>query len=364
MTRWGILRAVLLLVGLLTLPFAGAATLSFGRDVNNAEWTQSSSRDRCTLEQSIPRFGVGQFVQEAGELLRFEYVINHHHRPEGDLRLLAMPPLWRHDRQPRIIVAVSDSDGNKFVRFEREVALEMMQELETGMLPTLEYRSPLGEQGLTRVTLEALKFTPALAQFQACLTQLYPYRFGYVENSEIFFASGRVTLGAEEINRLNQIIAYVKADEAVQWIELEGYADERGLRRINDELSQKRTEAVKSYLLENGVSAAMITAISYGERKPRDTNRSQSGRQNNRVVVMQLHKSPPPTPEEIDEQKPNRVPELSPTLPDSAMPSFKPTPPESTSAEPPKEVKPPPAEPPSYQKRFIDLPDFPIKSVQ
>ena len=52
------------------------------------------------------------------------------------------------------------------------------------------------------------------------------------------------------------------------------------------ELSQKRTESVKIYLMGKGIMAARITAIGLGKEKPIADNKTSMGRAKNRRVEL------------------------------------------------------------------------------
>lgn len=49
---------------------------------------------------------------------------------------------------------------------------------------------------------------------------------------------------------------------------IEGHADERGTREYNVALGERRAEAVRQYLIAQGVSAGRIRTVSYGKERP------------------------------------------------------------------------------------------------
>lgn len=49
---------------------------------------------------------------------------------------------------------------------------------------------------------------------------------------------------------------------------LEGHADERGTREYNIALGERRANAVRQYLISQGVSAARLRTVSYGKERP------------------------------------------------------------------------------------------------
>lgn len=63
---------------------------------------------------------------------------------------------------------------------------------------------------------------------------------------------------------------------------VEGNADERGSREYNLALGQKRAEAVKSRLSLLGVDSTQIEAVSFGEERPRATDKTEDAYAENR----------------------------------------------------------------------------------
>lgn len=68
-------------------------------------------------------------------------------------------------------------------------------------------------------------------------------------------------------------------------IVVEGHTDSIGTREYNLELSRKRAESVKQYLVEEfGISESRISTEAYGESRPVADNKTDAGRQKNRRV--------------------------------------------------------------------------------
>lgn len=68
-------------------------------------------------------------------------------------------------------------------------------------------------------------------------------------------------------------------------IRLEGHADERGTREYNIALGERRAQAVRAYLLSQGVTSA-IEVVSYGEERPAvDASNDYAWQQNRRVEI-------------------------------------------------------------------------------
>jgi peptidoglycan-associated lipoprotein len=68
-------------------------------------------------------------------------------------------------------------------------------------------------------------------------------------------------------------------------VTIEGHADERGTREYNLALGARRANAVKEYLVSQGVSAGRVETVSYGKERPICTESSESCYAQNRRGV-------------------------------------------------------------------------------
>lgn len=69
-------------------------------------------------------------------------------------------------------------------------------------------------------------------------------------------------------------------------IRLEGHADERGTREYNLALGERRANAVKEFLVLQGVDASYIEVISYGEERLADNGSAEDSHALNRRVEL------------------------------------------------------------------------------
>lgn len=69
-------------------------------------------------------------------------------------------------------------------------------------------------------------------------------------------------------------------------IEVAGHTDSRGSDRYNMDLSQRRAEAVRNYLVGKGIAADRLSARGYGESQPVADNATDEGRFKNRRVEL------------------------------------------------------------------------------
>ena len=105
----------------------------------------------------------------------------------------------------------------------------------------------------------------------------------------ILFDTGKASFkqGTDEVLAAMVVIfkEYPRADFAI-----EGHTDSVGAKSSNQALSERRANAVRDYLISNGISADRLTAAGYGEDRPIATNDTRAGRKENRRVEVVLLK--------------------------------------------------------------------------
>ncbi|MEQ9010927.1 OmpA family protein [Algiphilus sp.] len=94
-------------------------------------------------------------------------------------------------------------------------------------------------------------------------------------------------LKPESRSILNQAAEVLNAYPNVS-VDVEGHTDSVGTDAYNLGLSERRANAVKAYLTQQGISPQRMTAVGYGETVPIDTNETEDGRANNRRVEFRV----------------------------------------------------------------------------
>ena len=69
-------------------------------------------------------------------------------------------------------------------------------------------------------------------------------------------------------------------------VRIEGHADERGSREYNMALGERRANAVRDYLVLQGVDSSLIETVSYGEERPVDAGSYDSAWSQNRRAEL------------------------------------------------------------------------------
>ncbi len=105
------------------------------------------------------------------------------------------------------------------------------------------------------------------------------------------FEYNSVQLTSPAQRTLEQVAGALAAQPELT-IEIQGYTDATGPAEYNRRLSQRRAEAVKSYLIGKGVNGSTLTARGYGKESPAASNSTAEGRAQNRRVAFQVTNVP------------------------------------------------------------------------
>ena len=103
----------------------------------------------------------------------------------------------------------------------------------------------------------------------------------------IFFEFNSADLRPEGRALLDKVGAALASDELATFrFSVEGHTDSVGSDGYNSSLSAERAEAVKAYLMAQGVPAERLGTVGHGEVAPVADNETDDGRQRNRRVEL------------------------------------------------------------------------------
>ena len=101
-------------------------------------------------------------------------------------------------------------------------------------------------------------------------------------DDSIKFNAQSAKLTAEAQTRLMDLVNKLKADNKAVYVEIQGHTDSHEPMTIG----QKRAEAVRAFMNQQGVALNRMSTIDYGKEQPVATNTTRAGRAQNRCVVL------------------------------------------------------------------------------
>ncbi len=137
-----------------------------------------------------------------------------------------------------------------------------------------------------RSDADAAQLAAAELQRQLEILQARPTDRGLVLTlGDTLFATGRAEIKSGATANLDKLSVFLN-EYPSRTAAIEGYTDSMGSEEMNQSLSERRANAVKNYLVGQGVSTARLTTSGRGESSPVADNESASGRQQNRRVEV------------------------------------------------------------------------------
>ncbi|MGE0101238.1 MAG: YidB family protein [Blastocatellales bacterium] len=106
----------------------------------------------------------------------------------------------------------------------------------------------------------------------------------------IHFATGSAEIPAANQEVLKESAKAIKNAPAGTKLEVSGHTDDVGAEDMNQKLSDARANAVRDFLVKEGVAADVLTAKGYGETAPVTTNATPEGRFANRRIEYKVVK--------------------------------------------------------------------------
>jgi len=124
-----------------------------------------------------------------------------------------------------------------------------------------------------------------LQQFNAVLPTRETPRGLVVNMQDVLFDTGKYDLKSTAREALARISGIVLSHPGLN-LQIEGYTDSTGTAELNQRLSEQRANAVRDYLMNQGLSTNGLSAVGYGLNYPVAPNDTASGRKQNRRVEL------------------------------------------------------------------------------
>ena len=146
--------------------------------------------------------------------------------------------------------------------------------------------------GAKRVELEILPgVTPAPVDITLGSSKVEVTTGQVVIMEQVFFDTGKATIKAESLPLLDEVASALLLNTDITLVEIQGHTDNVGNAETNQRLSQRRAQAVRDYLVSQGVDRKRLQATGYGSSVPLEDNDTAAGRAANRRVQFAIKES-------------------------------------------------------------------------
>jgi len=104
---------------------------------------------------------------------------------------------------------------------------------------------------------------------------------------EIYFASSSSKILEQSYAPMNELVKILRENPDTR-VEISGHTDNTGSSALNMQLSKSRAEAVRRYLIQQGIAATRLTSAGYGPTQPIADNNTPEGKAMNRRVEIRI----------------------------------------------------------------------------
>jgi outer membrane protein OmpA-like peptidoglycan-associated protein len=270
--------SMLLLVGLLGI--AGCSTAMPSPELVNArqayerartsQAAQAAPDSLVSAKQALDK-AEEAFNEDAGSMEERSYAYVAERR---SMRAVA-------EGNERIAKQVKQAADQQYVALQSEMRQDAEKQLEqaSGVVSEMEARNAAADTAI---------------QSLARLAQVKEDSRGIVVtiSGGTLFATGSAKIMPSAHERLNEVARALQQQGQGRSITVEGYTDSRGSEDMNQKLSQQRADAVRDYLVKQGVEPGLISSVGNGESNPIASNDTTDGRAANRRVEIVVARPP------------------------------------------------------------------------
>lgn len=264
----------------------------YSATIEQSIWQLSKNTPlECRLEHAIPAFGQAVFRSVASKALNLDFELSMLRLPDNYAmaEVLSVPPAWRPGVEAKSVASMQllkQFNGE----LPKKTAWTLLTELEHGFSPTFYFSDWYSPYDKVVAQLNPVHFVASYQEFNQCISALLPYSFDDIAFTVLSYETGGDTLTRESERRLAQIAEYLRHDQDIDVVEIQGYTDSYGGRWMNEQLSIKRAEKVKQFFVAAGLAEDRVQVEGFGERRHVAPNDNALERRKNRRVVLQMTK--------------------------------------------------------------------------
>ena len=259
-------------------------------DMDQSNWHSEGNQFACRLTQPINN-GYIEFIARAGHPLSLS-LYDGDKSSTGTLTLIRTLPPWKLKGGPV-------EQGRGHISPQSPYHSNGAESLFRGLTILGDWGEVVlnNAKGQHTITLSNTGIYQPALDFQDCRNNLLPASFDQVSLVRLQFSSGKARPQPSFADKLHHLAAYVKADEEVLEVLVDGHTDSAGHHLDNLQIAKDRADSVASYLKYLGIPEDKIKTRFHSDRYPLATNNTAAGRaQNRRVEVRLIRKNTPPDP--------------------------------------------------------------------
>lgn len=176
--------------------------------------------------------------------------------------------------------SVMQGDNSEF-SLSKSDSLEFVRSLDDGTWTWISHANET-------VIVPSINWSDASQGLRECRQKLSPLTIEDARDQDFFYRAGQRSLSRGQLERIDDLAAYIKIDSKVTRILVDSYTDLSGTRLGNLQISRERTADVVSALKERGISSDLIEGRAHGERLTAPGNYIINGVNTARKVTIRI----------------------------------------------------------------------------
>ena len=256
------MKTLFIALAIFSQSFSSSFADYYAAPVHDAHWKVTKAASFCQLEHNIPLYGIADFIQYSGELLRFSIRGNSYKSPIVKASLMIEASPWDYQATSRkdYLVALDKiagrSDYSRLSVYGNTAEI-MLDALVKGQYPTFSFvRSDIsGVSAETNVAVSSVDFLRKYQQFVACRQGFMPSGINEHLQRSLFFKPGSKAISSSILAQLNDAARYVKEKQAADVVIVSDTAIAGGRDKS---WFLKRSKAIANKLKGLGVPANKV----------------------------------------------------------------------------------------------------------
>ncbi|USD31710.1 MULTISPECIES: MotY family protein [Vibrio] len=253
--------------------------------MDEVDWVYKGSSLVCNLEYEDSSYGKFYFRSEEVGNIYFHTQVEKNNKNWNSGKLYSYPAPWSNENE-LLLISQNTTINNQYSTFKHNMA-ELLNNMEAGHWIKFAF-SGRNASDYRAYILPTIRIQTALTQFRRCQSSLPSMSYAQARNITLSFELGQRQLTTQQTNTLDALNTYLRADNNISKILIDGYTDNIGSKVANLTISKQRAELVAKALKKYGIEDARIEVRSHGSRYPIASNATPEGQAKNRRVTLRL----------------------------------------------------------------------------
>lgn len=277
---------VLFISAIFGIKVSQAAEVNIPMDL--VDWQAVEGEFECQLSHSLPN-NMGKFYFHAEPNDQISAVLHLPNKPIKRAQLFQLSPPWQ---TPTEHVAIDEAakTARGYAIFDVDID-QLLASVTKGAWIRVSSMQDTHVYGDAYV-LPSTRIEQAYVRFNECRTELPQMSYTQARDVVLKFEFGQRVVSSEQRKTLQSLASYIKADDKVARVLVDGHTDNVGSSISNLQISRVRADDVASVLNELGTPENLIEVRAHGARYPVSSNETEFGQAKNRRVTVRIVRQP------------------------------------------------------------------------